>query len=92
MNETRVENEVKQETSKNTKELIKDIIREANSLPKNTANEKDNLDIIKHLIKRLAIHQIVLEGKTNETNRWLLFLSIVSTIAAILSFLSLVCR
>lgn len=64
-------------------ELIKDTIREANTLPRNPAPEKENLDIIKHLIKRLAIHQILLEEKANKTNCWLLILTIILTIAVL---------
>lgn len=90
MDETTIEFETKQETTKSIEELIKDSIREANTLPKHPATEKENLDIIKHLIKRLAIHQAVLEKKTSETNKLLLVLSFISTIVAFLSLASLI--
>lgn len=85
MNEQSVVEEMKEELDKNHKELIKDIIREANTLPKSPAGEKDNLDIIKHLLKRLAVHQILLEEKANKTNFWLLVLTIISAIGVIIS-------
>ena len=78
MEESEVKNEAEKELEKSSIELIKDSIREANTLPQTPAMEKENLDIIKHLIKRLAIHQIVLEEKADRTNRLLLFLSILS--------------
>ena len=85
MNESSVVKEEKDELNKNHEELIKDIIREANLLPKSPAGEKDNLDIIKHLLKRLAVHQIILEQKTNRTNFWLLVLTIISAIGVLVS-------
>lgn len=73
-----------QEKSKGADQLMKDIEREANTIPKNPADEKNNLDIIKHLIKRLAEHQILLEEQSKKTNLILLFLTLVTTIATIL--------
>lgn len=90
MDEIEVKREAESETTKNAIELIKDSIREATTLPRSPASEKENLDIIKHLIKRLAIHQIVLEEKANKTNCLLLFLTIISTIATVLSLISLI--
>lgn len=84
-----VENEALLEFEKNTEELVKDIIREANTLPKEQpASEKENLDIIKHLIKRLAVHQISLDDRAKKINYWLIILSIIMAIGAIFSILS----
>ena len=89
MNEKDIEKEAYLEQFKNPNELIKDAIREANALPKTPAGEKDNLDIIKHLIKRLAIHQVSLEKEAGKTNKWLLWLTLVSTIAALISLVNI---
>jgi len=83
MSEIGIENEAKQELAKPMLEFVKDVIREANTLPLNPANEKNNLDIIKHLIKRLAIHQVVLEKKASRTNYLLLLLTLIIAMAAL---------
>ena len=80
MMEKNIEGELCLEFQKNRNELIKDIIREANTLPENTASEIENLDIIKHLIKRLAIHQVSLDDSAKRMNNLLIFLSIIMTI------------
>lgn len=88
MNEAEIVSEAKQEISKNIQELIKDSIREANTLPKSlasAASEKENLDIIKRLVKRLAIHQLILTQRADNTNRLLLILSFISAIGVIFS-------
>lgn len=88
MTEEDIKKEAKEELTKSTEELIKDTIREANTYPQTPLAENENLDIIKHLIKRLAIHQIILEKRTNETNRWLIILSIIMAVGALFSILS----
>ena len=88
MNKKEIMCEAYEETTKSTKQLIEDCIQEANTLPKSVAPEKENLDIIKHLIKRLAIHQLLLEKEANKTNCWLLILSIISTIATVISLVN----
>ncbi len=92
MNEKDIEKEACLERFKNSDELIKDAIREANTLPKTPASEKDNLDIIKHLIKRLAIHQVSLEKEASKTNKWLLLLTIISTLAAVISLINIILK
>jgi len=87
MNEKEIEKEAYLETTKDTNELIKDSIREANTVPKYFAGEKENLDIIKHLLKRLAVHQIVLQKRANDTNNLLIMLSIIMAVGAIFSIL-----
>ena len=88
MMEKNIEGELCLEFQKNRNELIKDIIREANTLPENTASEIENLDIIKHLIKRLAIHQVSLDDGVKKMNNLLIFLSIIMAIGAIYTVLS----
>lgn len=90
MEEKYIEGEACLEFKKNTKELIKDVIREANTPPIEPASEKENLDIIKHLIKRLAIHQISLDDRAKKVNHWLIILSVIMAIGAIFSFLSFI--
>ena len=90
MNEKDIEKEAYLEQFKNPNELIKDAIREANTLPKTPASVKQNLDIIKHLIKRLAMHQVSLEKEASKTNSRLLLLTIISTIAAVISLVNIV--
>ena len=90
MNEKDIEKEAYLEQFKNPNELIMDAIREANTLPKTPASVKQNLDIIKHLIKRLAMHQVSLEKEASKTNSRLLLLTIISTIAAVISLVNIV--
>lgn len=89
MNEKDIEKEAYLERFKDSNELIKDAIREANALPKTPTSEKNNLDIIKHLIKRLAVHQVSLEREANKTNKWLLLLTIISTFATVISLINI---
>jgi hypothetical protein len=82
MIEEDIEKEIKLENTKDFEELEKDIVREAN------ASDKKDTDIIKHLIKRLAVHQIILQKKTSETNYLLIILSIVMALGALFSILT----
>ncbi|MGA2911678.1 MAG: hypothetical protein ABSE17_03550 [Candidatus Levyibacteriota bacterium] len=83
MTEVEIENEAKQQLKKPMLEFVKDSIREANALRKNPAAEEQNLDIIKHLIKILAIHQVVLEKRASKTNYLLLLLTLFTVIAVL---------
>jgi hypothetical protein len=76
------------ELNKNALQQIQDIIDEANSFPKVPAPEKENLDIIKHLIKRLAYQQVSLNEKAKQTNNLLIILSIIMAISSFLSILT----
>ncbi len=88
MKEEYIECEARLEFTKKARELAKDIIREANTPPQDPASEKENLDIIKHLIKRIAVHQISLDARAKWTNCWLIVLSGIMAIGAIFSILS----
>lgn len=68
---------------KKISQLGKDIIREANTLPDKPASEEENLDIIKHLIKRLSVHQLLIEKQTKKTNFILIILSFIMAVSAI---------
>lgn len=88
MTEEAIKAEVELEFTKNIKELAKDAVREANENHQNPAGEKGNLDIIKHLVKRLLVHQLILEDRVNRTNYWLIVLSIIMAAGALLSIVS----
>lgn len=88
MKDKDIECEVFWEFKKKPRELAKDIIREANTLPEKPAGEKENLDIIKHLIKRLAIHQISLDDRAKKANLLLLVLSVIMAIGSLFPILS----
>jgi cell division protein FtsX len=79
------------EFKKKAGQQIQDIIDEANTLPSAPASEKENLDIIKHLIKRLANQQVSLNEKAKWTNRLLIILSIIMAISASLYIVSFFC-
>ena len=80
------------ELNKNAGQQIQDIIDEANNLPTEPAHEKENLDIIKHLIKRLAYQQVSLNEKAKLTNRWLMILSIIMAVSSALYIWSFFCQ
>lgn len=88
LTEEEIEQEKDDECTKKTPELIKDLIREANTTPKQPDGEQENLDTIKHLIKRLAVHQRLVEHKAKWTNRFLFLLSIIAATGSIISLLS----
>ena len=73
----KVSQEALDELKKPASQQIQDIIDEANTLPKSYAGQSENLDIIKHLIKRLAYQQVSLNEKAKWTNRLLLILSFI---------------
>ena len=79
--------ELDAEFSKDLRALAADITREANTHPVEPEGEKENLDIIKHLIKRMAFHQVCLQEQAKRTNRWLLVLSIIMAVGALFTVL-----
>ncbi len=80
------------EFNKSSAHQIQDIIAEANNLPKNPASEKENLDIIKHLIKRLAYQQVSLNKKAKWTNLLLIILSTIMAASSALYIWSFFCN
>ena len=92
MTEKDIKREAEAESKKPFEQLKQDIIREANTLPEKPAGEKENLDIIKHLIKRLALHQISLEAKAKKANILLIVLSVIMAIGSLFSILSFFCK
>jgi hypothetical protein len=87
LSENEITSEAQQEFLKKSEQLAKDIIREANTLPKKPASEKENLDIIKHLLKRIALHQLTLDKQTKRTNFILILLSIIMAVGAFFTIL-----
>jgi hypothetical protein len=78
MTESEIKKEAQEELTKKPLQMIEDVIREANpNIP------RDNLDIIKHVIKRFAVQQASLVNKAKWTNRWLIILSIVMVLAGV---------
>jgi hypothetical protein len=65
-----------------------DVIREANTTPTGPASEKERLDTIKHLIKRLAVHQISLDARAKKVSQWLIILSEIMAVGAVFQVLS----
>jgi hypothetical protein len=84
MTEEEIEAEAKKELVKPMLEFVKDSIREANTLRKAPAAKEQNLDIIKHLIKVLAVHQVVLEKRASQTNCLLLLITIILVVLTFL--------
>lgn len=87
ISEEQVRREIEDEFAKGLTTLARDITREANTHPTQPEGEKENLDIIKHLIKRLAIHQVCLVHQSKRTNRRLRILSIIMAIGALFAVL-----
>ena len=83
------------ELNKNSLQQIQDIIDEAKTLPTGPAGEKENLDIIKHLIKRLAYQQVsffsMQKLKRLPTTKVLLQMR-RSRVSAVLAFIGSGCR
>ena len=75
------------ELAKQPRQLSEDIIREAITHPEQPEGEKENLDIIKHLLKRIALHQLALDRQGRRTNLILIVLSIIMAIGALFSTL-----
>jgi len=90
--ETEIEQEARSEFTKKPKVLAEDIIREANTLPTKPACENENLDIIKHLVKRLALHQISLDARAKKMTFLLVVLSIIMSVGAIYTIRIFYCK
>lgn len=70
------------EQQKKPQQLIEDVIAEANE------TKGGSQDRTKHLIKRMAIDQIMLKQRADKTNVILIILTVISTIVAILSLIT----
>jgi len=68
--------------NKKDKQLAMDIVREANA----SQEEGGAPDRIKHLVKVMALQQLVLAKQARRTNCYLLLLSVITTLAACASF------
>ncbi|MEE8186733.1 MAG: hypothetical protein V3T99_03610 [Nitrososphaerales archaeon] len=84
MNEHEIEKEVHEEFAKGYPQLAADIIREANA----PLNNHDNVDLIKHLVKRVALHQLVLEGQAKWTNTLLVLLAFIGGVASVFTIMA----
>jgi hypothetical protein len=82
-----IRKEAVEEFGKKPEQLARDIIREANTLPVEPASEKDNLDIVKDLLKRIALHQLVLDRQGRHTNCILIGLSVFMAIGSLFTVL-----
>jgi hypothetical protein len=87
ISDEKLKTEAHDEFRKSLDILAQDIIREANTLPGEAAGEKENLDIIKHLLKRIALHQLVLDKQNRRTILILIILSIIMALGALFSIL-----
>jgi hypothetical protein len=85
--EDKIRKEAADELSKKPDQLAADIIREANTHPERPEGEKENLDIIKHLLKRIALHQLALDKQAKRTNWWLIVLSIIMAVGSFFTVL-----
>jgi hypothetical protein len=84
LDEEKIRVEINDEFKKDLTQLAEDIVREANTLPSGpTAGERENLDIIKHLLKRIAVHQLVIDKQNRRTNKLLIVLSAIMATGAI---------
>jgi len=79
------------ELAKGPQQLGEDIIREASTHPDMPEGEKENLDIIKHLLKRIALHQLALDRQGRRTNLILIVLSIIMAVGALFTVLQFFC-
>lgn len=66
--------------NKNPIELAQDIIREVNA-------SGVEADVATQLLKRIALHQLAMDRQARETNHWLLILTVLSVIEALLTLL-----
>jgi hypothetical protein len=90
--EQKIREEATAELAKGPQQLAEDIIREASTHPEKPEGEKENLDIIKHLLERIALHQLALDRQGRRTNRILIVLSIIMAIGALFTVLQFFCR
>lgn len=91
MREEEIEREAREEFSKGVMQLAMDVIREANTVPAGPASEKENLDLIKHLLKRLAVHQVSLDASGRKTSKWLVILSVIMVFGVVFQILGFFC-
>jgi hypothetical protein len=91
-NEESIRREAAAELAKGARQLSEDIIREASTHPDKPEGEKENLDIIKHVLKRIALHQLALDRQSRWTNRILIVLSVIMAIGALFTVLQYFCR
>ena len=92
VDEEGIRKEAAAELTKEPKQLSEDIIREASTHPDKPEGEKENLDIIKHLLKRIALHQLALDRQGRRTNCILILLSAIMAIGALFTVLQYFCR
>jgi hypothetical protein len=90
--EENIYREAAAELTKEPRQLSEDIIRETITPREKPASEKENLDIIKHLLKRIALHQLALDRQGRRTNRILIVLSVIMAIGALFTILQFFCR
>jgi hypothetical protein len=72
----------------NLDDLIDDAIRAASAVPISPASERVNLDIIKSLMFRLTINQVILEKRSQKETLILFILSLVMAIESFFAILS----
>lgn len=87
ISDEKIKKEANDEFKKSLPHLAQDIIREANTLPGEPVGEKENLDIIKHLLKRIALHQLVMDKQNRRTICVLILLSVIMAIGALFTVL-----
>ncbi len=91
LNEKEIKKEAKIELNKTIENMAIDIIRESNSIPSQYLSVEENIDIIKHLIKRLDLQQLNTIKKQKLTNILLIILSIIMAIGSVFSILQFYC-
>lgn len=75
--------EIESEFAKSDSQLGQDLIQEAMA-------ERSNDDSVKHMLKRLGLHQLVLDRQLRTANCWLLWLSVIMAIGAVASIVQAV--
>jgi hypothetical protein len=70
--------EVEAEFAKTDVQLGQDLIQEAGA-------KRPEPDSVKHLLKRLGLHQLVLDRRLRWTNTWLLILSVIMAFGSLAS-------
>jgi len=90
--EENIRREAAAELAKEPRQLSEDIIRETITPREKPASERENLDIIKHLLKRIALHQLALDRQGRRTNGILIVLSVIMAIGALFTVLQFLFR
>lgn len=78
--------EAQSELKKNSIDQINDLIAEANRIidsPNEADSERNNLDRIKHILKRIGFQQAAIDYKTSRTNKILIWLTCIAALPAI---------